>query len=104
MSFLAALAPSLISTLGTIGSSVANSADTAAMAALNQQDQQFQLGMYSQQIQNQEQMQVQSTMFDEAMDERSENMREVNTLRNIDMAQKKADDDITKKFIQSISE
>ena len=101
MSFLAALAPSLI---GMIGSSVANGADTAAMSALMQQDQQFQLGMYVQQIQHQEQMQVQSTMFDQAMDERAENMREVNTLRDIDMQTRKADDGITKKFIQSITE
>jgi uncharacterized protein (UPF0335 family) len=33
-----------------------------------------------------------------------ENMREVDTLRNVDMAQRKNDDAITKKFIQSISE
>ena len=43
-------------------------------------------------------------MFDEAQDERAENMREVNTLRDIDMQQRKADNDITKKFIQSITE
>jgi DNA invertase Pin-like site-specific DNA recombinase len=33
-----------------------------------------------------------------------ENMREIDTLRNVDMAQRKADDSITKKFIQSITE
>jgi hypothetical protein len=38
------------------------------------------------------------------MDERSENMREVDTLRNVDMQQRKMDDSITKKFIQSITE
>ncbi|HVS47037.1 MAG TPA: hypothetical protein VMS32_10305 [Verrucomicrobiae bacterium] len=97
MSFLAALAPTLISGLG-------NAADNAAMAALNQQDSQFQMGMYAQQVQHQEQMQVQSTVFDQMMDERAENMREVNTLRDIDMQARKADDDITKKFIQSITE
>ncbi len=31
-------------------------------------------------------------------------MREVDTLRNVDMAPRKADDSITKKFIQSITE
>jgi len=103
MSFLAAL-PAIAGVVGTVGSSIADSADTAEMNALDQQDEQFQIGMYAQQIQNQEQMQVQSTMFDEAMDERSENMREVNTLRDIDMQQRKADDDITKKFIQSITD
>ncbi|HEY2473705.1 MAG TPA: recombinase family protein [Candidatus Cybelea sp.] len=33
-----------------------------------------------------------------------ENMREVDTLRNVDMAQRKMDDTITKKFIQTITE
>lgn len=33
-----------------------------------------------------------------------ENMREVDTLRNVDMAQRKMDDSITKKFIQTITE
>lgn len=70
MSFLAALAPTLLS---TIGSTIGNAADNTAMSALNQEDEQFQMGMYAQQMQHQEQMQVQSTMFDEAQDERSEN-------------------------------
>ncbi len=74
------------------------------MNALNTQDETFQLGMYSSEIQNQEQLQVQSEAFDQMMDERSENMREVDTLRNVDMAQRKMDDSITKKFIQSITE
>ncbi len=100
MSFLAALAPAL---LGTVGNAVGNAVDNGAMSAMNQQDEQFQLGMYAQQMQHQEQMQVQSTMFDEAQDERSENMREINTLRDIEMQSRKADNDITKKFIQSIT-
>jgi hypothetical protein len=49
-------------------------------------------------------MQLQSEIFDQMMNERSENMREIDTLRNVDMAQRKADDSITKKFIQSITE
>jgi hypothetical protein len=43
-------------------------------------------------------------MFDEAMDQQAENMREINTLRDAQMAQRKADDGITKKFIESIGE
>ncbi|HEY5339660.1 MAG TPA: hypothetical protein VIK27_01420 [Candidatus Aquilonibacter sp.] len=97
MSFLAALAPTLIGAIG-------NGADNAAMSALNQQDEQFQLGLYADQVQHQEQMSMQSTIFDQMMDERSENMREVNTLRDIEMQSRKADNDITKKFIQSITE
>ena len=50
------------------------------MNALNTQDESFQLGMYASEIQNQEQLQMQSEVFDQMMDERSENMREVDTL------------------------
>jgi hypothetical protein len=35
---------------------------------------------------------------------RSGSEHEVDTLRNVDMAQRKMDDSITKKFIQSITE
>ncbi len=48
--------------------------------------------MYASEIQNQEQLQMQSEVFDQMMDERSENMREVDTLRNVDMAQRKMDE------------
>jgi hypothetical protein len=85
-------------------SGVAGNAENSAMNALNSQDEAFQLGMYNSEIQNQEQLQMQSEVFDQMMDERSENMREVDTLRNVDMAQRKMDDSITKKFIQSITE
>ena len=50
------------------------------------------------------QLDAQSTAFDEMMDQQSENMREINTLRDAQMAQRKADDGITKKFIESIGE
>jgi len=89
---------------GAIGNGVAGGAQNAAMNALNAQDQSFQLGMYASEVQNQEQLQMQSEVFDQMMDERSENMREVDTLRSVDMAQRKMDDSITKKFIQSITE
>lgn len=76
---------------GSLGSGLAGNAQNAAMNALNTQDETFQLGMYASEIQNQEQLQVQSEAFDQMMDERSENMREVDTLRNVDMAQRKMD-------------
>jgi hypothetical protein len=69
----------------------AGNAGNAAMNALNTQDETFQLGMYASEVQNQEQLQIQSEIFDQMMDERSENMREVDTLRNVDMAQRKMD-------------
>jgi hypothetical protein len=89
---------------GAIGGGTAGNMENAAMNAINSQDENFQLGMYASEIQNQEQLQMQSEVFDQMMDERSENMREVDTLRNVDMAQRKMDDSITKKFIQSITE
>jgi hypothetical protein len=89
---------------GALGSGTAGNAENAAMNAINAQDEGFQLSMYASEIQNQEQLQMQSEVFDQMMDERSENMREVDTLRNVDMAQRKMDDSITKKFIQSITE
>ncbi len=89
---------------GAVGGGLAGGAENGAMNALNSQDEGFQLGIYSSEVQNQEQMQMQSEVFDQMMNERSENMREVDTLRNVDMAQRKADDSITKKFIQSIGD
>lgn len=89
---------------GIFGGSTGGALENGAMNALNAQDESFQLGMYGSEIQNQEQLQMQSEAFDQMMDERSENMREVDTLRNVDMAQRKNDNAITKKFIQSISE
>ena len=88
---------------GAFGGGV-GAAENGAMNALNAQDETFQMGIYASEVQNQEQMQMQSEIFDQMMNERSENMREVDTLRNVDMAQRKADDSITKKFIQSITE
>jgi hypothetical protein len=74
------------------------------MAGLNASSEAFQLFMYGQQIHHQEVMQMQSQAFDEMMDEKSEQMREVNTLRDVQMAQRKADNGITKKFIESITD
>jgi hypothetical protein len=86
------------------GNGAGGAIENGAMGALNGQDEAFQLGMYASEVQNQERLQLQSEIFDQMMDERSENMREVDTLRNVDMAQRKADDSITKKFIQTITE
>ncbi|MHB8140019.1 MAG: hypothetical protein ACYDHD_01975 [Vulcanimicrobiaceae bacterium] len=101
MSFLAPLAEMA---LPAIVGGIAGGAQNAAMTGLNTQDELFQLGLYGEQMRHQETMQIQSTAFDEAMDERSENMREVNVLRDITMAQRKADDGIVRKFIQMIGQ
>jgi len=89
---------------GATGANLAGGIGNAGLGALNASDEAFQLYMYGEQIRHQEQMQVQSEAFDEMMDEKSEQMREVNTLRDVQMAQRKADNAITKKFIESITE
>jgi len=80
----------------------AGAAGNAGMAGLDAQQETFQTAMYAEQIRHQEQMQLRSEAFDEMVDERSETMRQVNTLRDVEMTQRKADNEITKKFIQTI--
>ena len=87
---------------GVTAGNVTGAAGNGALGALNAGDEAFQLAMYGQQIRHQEQMQTQSEAFDEMMDEKSEQMREVNTLRDVQMVQRKEDNAITKKFIESI--
>jgi hypothetical protein len=89
---------------GATAGNIAGAAGNAGLGALNAQNEAFQLAMYGEQIRHQEQMQMQSQAFDEMMDQKSESMREVNTLRDVQMAQRKADNQITKKFIESITE
>lgn len=48
------------------------------------------------------QLQEQSSAFDNMMNEKSEMMHESNTLRDVAMSQRKADNEITKKFIETI--
>lgn len=88
---------------GTTAANLAGGLGNAGLGALNAADESFQVSMYAEQMRHQEQMQVQSEAFDEMMDERSEQMRQVNTLRDVQMAQRKADNGITKKFIESIT-
>lgn len=86
------------------GATVAGNLGNGALGALNAQQEVFQVAMYGEQIRHQEQMQIQSQSFDELMDQKAESMREVNSLRDVQMAQRKADNAITKKFIESINE
>lgn len=89
---------------GATAGNLAGAIGNAQMGALDAQNEAFQIQMYGEQMRHQEQMQLQSQAFDEMMDEKSEQMREVNTLRDVQMQQRKADDQITKKFIQTITE
>ena len=83
---------------------MAGTVGNGAIGVMNAQQEAFQVAMYGEQIRHQEQMQLQSQSFDEMMDQKAESMREVNSLRDVQMAQRKADNAITKKFIQSITE
>jgi len=89
---------------GATAGNIAGAAGNAGLGALNAQSEAFQLAMYGEQIRHQEKMQAQSEAFDEMMDEKAEQMREVNTLRDVQMLQRKADNQITKKFIESIND
>ncbi|TAM58944.1 hypothetical protein EPN52_09930 [bacterium] len=63
-----------------------------------------QSALFEQQLSFQNAMDWRASIFDQMMNERSETMREQNTIRDIDMEQRKADNQITKKFIMSITE
>jgi len=81
-------------TVGGFSNSAQNAIDggyLAATEALNAQQMVFQL-----------QLQAQSQQFDETTSERSELLREQNTLRDVAMQQRKADNQIVKEFIRTI--
>jgi hypothetical protein len=59
-------------------------------------------GLEAQQLGFDLQLQAQSQQFDEMTSERSEILRQGNTLRDVAMEQRKADNTITKEFIRSI--
>lgn len=89
-----AFASDAASTAGGFGNSAQNLVNggyLAATEALNAQQMVFQL-----------QLQGQAQQFDEMTSERSELLRETNTLRDVAMQQRKADNTIVKEFIRSI--
>ncbi len=53
------------------------------------------------QLRHQTVMQAQSQQFNEVQDEKSEQMREMNTLRTVAMKQRESDDKIVKEFIKT---
>jgi len=85
------------------GATSGNVANTE-MQALNALQEQWQVENYRQQVCHQHKMQQITTAYDEMMDQKTEQMRETNALRDVQMEQRKADNQITKKFIQSINE
>ncbi len=75
-----------------------------AMGLLNAGSEADSTALYAENLRHQSNMQWESTWFNEMMDEKSEKMREMNELRDLGMEQRKADNQITKKFIMSITE
>jgi len=108
MAFLApileAAAPSLIAGIAGGLTNGAMGGSNSALSGLLSESTAFNTGLEAQEMGAQQQLDLQSTMFDEAMDQQAENMREINSLRDASMAQRKADDGIVKKFIESIGE
>jgi hypothetical protein len=84
--------------------SASNNPTLAIQQGMDQADEYDQLALNAENISHNEQMQWQSTAFNELMDEKSEQMREMNLLRDVSMAQRKADNSIVKEFIQTIKD
>ncbi len=58
-------------------------------------------GLQGEELRHQYAMQVQSQQFNDVEDEKSEEMREMNTLRTVAMKQREADDKIVQEFIKT---
>jgi hypothetical protein len=79
----------------------------ASIPALQRADQAYewaQLGLNVENMRHNLDLQWQTTMFNEVEDEKSEQMREMNVLRDVAMKQREADVAILKEFIRSIKD
>ena len=106
---MASLIPLGISLLGGLlgganGNTTAGNVGNGAIGVLNAENEADTTALYAENLRHQSTMQWESTWFNEMMDEKSEKMREMNSLRDLDMEQRKADNQITKKFISSVTE
>lgn len=105
MSFWIPLATTALSMLGgKNGNTVAGNLGNGAIGGMNMASEADNAALMAENLRHQSTMQWQATWFNEMMDEKSEKMREMNELRDLDMEQRKADNQITKKFISSITE
>jgi hypothetical protein len=83
---------------GSMTGSIGNGELGAAMAA-SEQDQ---VNNEIDQMGFDSQMQWQNTVFNQMLEQKSQSMQQVNELRDVAMQQRKADDSITKEYIQAI--
>jgi len=74
-------------------------ANNAAQAAMLGMDETEQLMLQAQQLQHQEILDARSERFNEAVQDRSERMRERGLLEDLDLTDRKLDDKITKEWI-----
>jgi hypothetical protein len=75
-----------------------------AQQALDQGYEWAQLGLNAENMRHNLAMEWQSTMFNEVEDEKSEQLREMNTLRDVAMKQREADIAILKEFIKTVKD
>jgi hypothetical protein len=75
-----------------------------AQQALDQWAEWDQFGLNLENTRHNSAMQWQSTMFNELQDEKSEQMREMNVMREVAMKQREADNSILKEFIRTIKD
>lgn len=101
---LEAAAPGIIGGLVGGGANAILGGSNGALTGMLGANNVFQTALQGQTMAAQDQLDLQSTLFDEAMNQQAENMREINTLNDVAMQQRKADDGITKKFIESITQ
>jgi hypothetical protein len=59
------------------------------------------LALQAEELRHQTDMQIQSQQFNDVQDEKAEQMREMNSLRDVAMKQHEADDKIVKEFIRT---
>jgi hypothetical protein len=59
--------------------------------------------LQTEELRHQTAMQIQSQQFNDVQDEKSEQMREMNTLRQVAMKQREADGAIVKEFIRTVT-
>jgi hypothetical protein len=73
----------------------------AEQQLLDQSYENTNLQLNAEEMRHQIEMQIQSQQFNDVQDEKSEQMREMNTLRSVAMKQREADDKIVKEFIKT---
>lgn len=83
-------------------SSLAGNASNAELQVAMAGSEQDQVNNQINQMNFDNNMQRQGTWFNQMLEQKSQSMQQVNELRDVAMQQRKADDSITKEYIQSI--